>query len=531
MTIRKLKFGIAGLVMAGGMVAASAAQAETLRFAAASEAASLDPYAYYLSFTAGFLQNVYEPLVRYDKKLKFSPGLATSWEMTGPTTWRFKLRENVKFHNGNPFNADDVVASLDRARSDNSPYQAATSAISKVEKIDDHTVDVHTEGPYAVLLNDLAGVVIMDREWMEKHGTLRAVNPKKGEESYADTHTNGTGPFRITSRRPDVETIFETNSDWWDKREDNLDKVIFTPIKSSATRVAALLSGEVDLIIGAPLQDLDRIEQNPDLKVLKGKDLRVMFFGLNQGAPELNSSSVKGKNPLSDVRVRKALYIALDIDAINKKIMRGYASPTGLSVAEEIQGYDPKLAGRPASYDPDAAKKLLAEAGYPNGFDVGLDCPNDRYVNSVGVCQAAAAMWAKIGVKTNFTAQTKSIYFKKMLSGEADIYYLGWASTPQLDAYAILNLVMHSQDGTKRGKWNPGKYSNARLDALVKKIAVEVDMEKRQQLISEALKIQKEDFGTLVLFRQPLTWAAKKDVDALQAADNKIRLWWIRKNS
>ncbi len=505
------------------------AQAETLKFAASGDAASLDPYAYYTTFTSGFLQNVYEPLVRYNKELNFEPALATSWERTSPTTWRFKLREGVKFHNGNPFTADDVVASLNRARADNSPFIVATSAIKDVEKIDDHTVDIHLDGPYPVILNDLAGVVILDKEWMEANDTLRPVNPSKGEESYATTNANGTGPFKIESRRPDAETVFVKNPDWWDKPEHNLDKVIFTPIKSAATRIAALLSGEVDLIMEAPLQDLARIESASGLQVLKGKDLRVMFFGMNQGAAELNSSAVKGKNPLSDVKVRKALFQSIDIDTLNKKVMRGLATPTGILVAKEIQGYDPALAPRAAPYDPDAAKKLLADAGYPDGFDVGLDCPNDRYVNPDQVCQAVAAMFAKIGVKANYTSSTKSIYYKKMLSGGTDIYLFGWASTPQLDAYALLNSVFHSKDGKKRGKWNPGGYHNPRVDELVEKIQVEIDMKKRQEMISEAFKLHKEDYGTLALYRQPLTWAAKSSVDALQLADNKIRLWWVSK--
>lgn len=520
---------IAAAVVMSACWTSGPAQSETLKFAASGDAASLDPYAYYTTFTSGFLQNVYEPLVRYNKKLKFEPALATSWKRTSPTTWQFKLRQGVKFHNGNPFTADDVVASLNRARADNSPFIVATSAIKDVVKVDDYTVDIHLDGPYPVILNDLAGVVILDKEWMEANDTLRPVNPKKGEESYATTNANGTGPFMIQSRRPDTETVFVVNPGWWDKPEHNLDKIIFTPIKSAATRVAALLSGEVDLVMEAPLQDLARIEGAAGLKVLKGKDLRVMFFGLNQGAAELNSSSVKGKNPLGDVRVRKALFQAIDINTLNKKIMRGTATPAGILVAREIQGYDPALASRAASFDVAAAKKLLSDAGYPDGFDVGLDCPNDRYVNPDQVCQAVAAMFAKVGVKANYTSSTKSIYYKKMLSGGTDISLFGWASTPQLDAYALLNSVFHSKDGKKRGKWNPGGYYNARVDELVEKIQVEIDMGKRQEMISEAFKLHKEDYGTLALYRQPLTWAAKDSVEAVQLADNKIRLWWVSK--
>lgn len=514
------------LTLSAVLATATTASAKTLRFANNGDAASLDPYAYYLSFTSGFLLNIYEPLVRYNKQLQFEPALATSWERTSDTVWRFKLRQGVKFHNGNPFTADDVVASISRASADNSPFQVVTTAIVDVKKIDDHTVDLHLNGRYPILLNDLAGLAIMDREWMVEHDTLRPVDPKKGETSYAGTNANGTGPFMLKSRRPDTETILVVNPNWWDKPEHNLTKIVFTPIKSAATRIAALLSGDVDMIMNAPLQDLNRIENSSNLKILKGQDLRIMFFGLNQGAPELNYSSIKGKNPLSDVRVRKALYQAIDIETLNKKIMRGLATPTGMLVAKEIQGYDPVLRPRAAPYDPDAARELLAKAGYPDGFDVGLDCPNDRYVSPEQVCQAVAAMWAKVGIKVNYTSQSKSTYYKKMLSGGTDIAFFGWASTPQLDAYAILNSVIHSKSG-KSGKWNPGKYSNPKVDKLIELIAKEVDMKKRQKMITEAFSIYKEEYGALPLYRQPLLWAAKKNVNVNPQADNKIRLWYI----
>ena len=438
-----MKLGQMGTALAAITVGLlSNAEGKTLRWGAVGDVTSMDPYAFYTTLNSGFLQNIYEPLLRYDRYLKYEASLATSWDRIEPTVWRFHLRRGVKFHNGNDFNADDVVASLLRASHPNSPYVTATSQIQDVRKVDDYTVDIVLKGKYPLILNDLAGVLIMDKEWMEQNNTLQPVNPSKGEESFATRSANGTGPFILKTRRPDVETVLTANPNWWDKREHNIDEVVYRPIRLDATRIAALLSGELDLVIPAPLQDVDRIKSNPSLDALVGHDLRVMMFGLNQGTPKLNSSSVAGRNPLADKRVREALNRAVDRETLSRRVMRGLSKPTISIVAPEIQGWHPSLADDKAPYDPDRAKKLLAEAGYPEGFEIGMDCPNDQYVNPELICQAVASMWARIGIKANLTAQPTAPYTRKMLNGEADVYLIGWANTPQLNAFAILNNVI-----------------------------------------------------------------------------------------
>lgn len=505
---------------------ASAAEAKTLRWSSNGDVTSMDPYAYYTTTNAGFLQNIYEPLVRHDRNLKFEPSLATSWQMIEPTVWRFKLRQGVKFHNGNAFNADDVVASLLRASHANSPYRAATVMIKDVVKVDTYTVDIVLHDKFPTLLNDLVGIFIMDKEWMEQNNTLQPVNPSKGEDSYASSNANGTGPFILKSRRPDAETVLTVNPGWWDKAAHNITEVVFRPIKSDATRISALLSGEIDLITAAPLQDVDRLKANANIDTLVGRDIRVIFFGLNQGASELNASNIKGKNPLADPRVRKALHQAIDVETLVKRVMRGMATPTANLVAPEIQGYDPDMSKVIAPYDVASAKKLLAEAGYPDGFEVGLDCPTDRYINGEQVCQAVAAMWARAGIRASLTAQTMTNYMKKMMSGGADIYMLGWANSPQLDAFALFNNILHSKT-QKSGSWNPGRYANPKVDELVAKIGTELDMGQRQRLMSEAFRIHREEFGTIPLYIEPLVWATAKNVKVVQTPDNKVRLWWV----
>jgi peptide/nickel transport system substrate-binding protein len=245
---------------------------------------------------------------------------------------------------------------------------------------------------------------------------------------------------------------------------------------------------------------------------------------LNQKPDELHDSNITGKNPLRDLNVRKALYHAINMDLIQQKIMRGKSRNAGLLVAPEIPGFDPTLNDR-YPFDPEAAQKLLVEAGYPDGFEVGLDCPNDRYINDEEICQAVTSMWAKIGVQANLTAQTKSIYFNKALAGECDIWMLGWATLPMMDSYSVLSQML-SSSREQFGLYNPGGYLNPRVDELVDKVAVELDEEQRRQMISEAFKLAKEDFSIIPLHQQPLSWAIKDGVDIIQHADDKIRLWY-----
>ncbi|BBK39635.1 peptide ABC transporter [Allostella sp. ATCC 35155] len=509
--------------------ASGGADAKTLRWAHSNDATTMDPYGAYVPVNASLLNNIYEPLVRYDRQYRFEPSLATEWTMLAPDRWRFVLRRGVKFHDGNPFTAEDVVASLKRASDPNSPYRPATQMIKETIAIDDHTVEIVLQGPYPIILNDLAGVYIMDRQWMEKNDTLRAVNPAKGEESYATRNANGTGPFRLVARRPDVETVMEANPDWWDKAEHNISRIVYRPLGADATRMAALLSGEVDLVTPIAVQDVDRVGRSPDLKVIEVADLKVALLGLNIGGAELNDSDVKGRNPLADVRVRRALYQAIDRQAITQRLLRGLTKPSHALVASEIQGYHPDIAADPAPFDPEAARKLLADAGYPDGFRIGFDCPTERFVNGEQMCQAVVGMWARIGVKASFQTHPYAPYLKKVLNRQSDVYILGWANTPQLDAFSILNNVFHTK-APRSGTWNAGQYSNPEVDALVDRIGVEVDRNARLGLMRDAFLKIKADFAAIPLYREPLVLGARKNVEMWAAPDSKVRVWLMKLN-
>jgi peptide/nickel transport system substrate-binding protein len=526
MTLRpKLKAALLCGLITAGLCAASAASAVTFRIADQGDITSMDPHSLNESLQLSFLASIYEPLVTRDKKLALAPALATKWTQTNPTTWRFELRKGVKFHDGSPFTADDVLYTLARTQLDGSDMKSYTNDVKEVKKIDDYTVDVITKAPFPILPDVFATVFIMSKKWCEENGAQRPVDRRKGVENTASFKANGTGVFRLKSREPAAKTVFVRNGSYWDKVESNIDEVIFTPIGNDATRVAALLSGEIDMMQPVPVQDAARLNANPNLKVLQGPELRTIFLGMDQSRDELLFSNVKGKNPFKDKRVRQAFYQAIDIEAIKARIMRGSSTPTGLMIGPGINGFVPDLNKR-IPFDAEAAKKLLADAGYPNGFEVKMNCPNDRYVSDGEICQAIAGMMARIGVKINLDSETKITYFPKILSRNTSFYLLGWTSSTY-DAHNVLNAIMATPNTSGRGQFNLGSYSNPKVDELTLKIQSETDKSKRDAMIAEAFKIHQDDVGHLPLHQQALAWGMKKSVNLVQLPDNFNQMKWI----
>ncbi|MGE0718482.1 MAG: ABC transporter substrate-binding protein [Alphaproteobacteria bacterium] len=519
------------VLAAGLMLASAAADAKTFRFSYRGDLNSFDPYALNETFTHSMQGNVYEPLVGRGKKLELEPALAVRWENPEPTLWRFHLRPGVKFHDGSAFAADDVVFSFHRARAEGSDVASKLASVKEARAVDDLTVEMVTSVPNPILPQEITTWYILDRQWAEANGATKPGSVAKKVENYATRNANGTGPFRVKSYEPDVKTVFVPNPDWWGKVEHNLTEVVFTPIKSDPTRVSALLSKAVDMIHPVPLQDIGRI-QSSGFEVLQGPELRTIFLGFDVERDQLLESNVQGKNPLKDIRVRRAMYQAIDIAAIRDKVMRGASTPTALMAAPGINGFDPALNGR-LPYDPEASRKLLAEAGYPNGFEIGMDCPNDRYVNDEAICTAIVPMLARVGIKVRLAAQTKSIYFQKVLSRNTSFFLLGWQPS-SYDAHSPLFNVM----GTRRelrpgaqpgqGSYNPGGYSNARVDALQEQVRSETDQTKRNALIREAFAIHKEEIGHIPLHQQALAWAVRPGVSLVQRADDVLALWWVK---
>jgi peptide/nickel transport system substrate-binding protein len=499
------------------------AQGKTLKWGAAREIASLDPYSFGETFTLSVLNHVYEGLVRYTGDLKIEPALAESWETVSPTVWRFKLRAGVKFHNGNVFTADDVIASLARVTHETSPLKGNLPAYKSSRKIDDLTVEIEVNGPYPLLLNDLTNIYIFDKEWMEANNASLPTDSGKGIKGYATDNANGTGPFSVESRRADSRTIFVANPGWWDKPQHNIGRIEFLPISSASTRVAAMLSGEIDFTNVAPLQDLPRLAASPDVKVLQTNELRTVIFAMNL-KNVLFESDIKDKNPLQDKRVREALYRAIDIEAVQRRAMRGLSRNTGAIIAPAIPGYTPAQDER-LPFDLEGARKLLTDAGYPNGFSFQMNCQSDGLVNEEEFCQAVAAMWSRAGLKPNLSLGPRSQQTPKRVKGEFDVISFGWANEPMIDAYSILIQVLRSRSGTG-GVFNWGDWGRADIDALIDKAGVELDASKRIPMMSEALMIAKREHLFIPMHQQPMAWAMRNTVaETVQASDNKPRLW------
>jgi peptide/nickel transport system substrate-binding protein len=394
-----------------------------------------------------------------------------------------------------------------------------------VRKSGDNAVEIETNAPFPILPDTLTSLYIMSKKWCEDNKAEGPVDRRKGVENTASFKANGTGPYRLKERQPSTRTVIVRNIAYWDKVEGNVDEVVFTPIGSDATRVAALLSGEIDVMEPVPLQDVERVKAAGKFNVLQGPELRTIFLGMDQKRDELQFSSVKGKNPFKDKRVRQAFFQAIDIEAIKSRVMRNAATPTALMVGPGVRGFQADMNKR-LPYDPDAAKKLLADAGYPNGFEVGMNCPNDRYVNDSPICQAVAANLARIGVKVNLQAETKNTYFPKILRRDTSFYLLGWTPSTT-DAHDALYNLMASPTDKGQGQFNLGAYSNPKLDELTAKVQSETDPVKRNEAIREAFRIHLDDIGHIPLHQQALAWGVKNNVSVVQLPDNRMFFKWV----
>lgn len=519
------RIGAALLVL---LLCAGAAPAKTLRWSSDQDVFSLDPYARQETFLLSFDSNIYEPLVRRGRDLRVEPALAVRWHEEAPDRWRFDLRRGVRFQDGTPFTAADVVFSFARARAPTSEIANALAAIRKVDRVDDFTVDITTNEPDPILPEELPIWDIMSAAWCADNDAEEPANAIAGEEGYASDHADGTGPFMLQSREPDKLTVLVANPSWWDKPQHNLDRVEFRPMTGSAG-VAALIAGKLDVLDGVPPGFSDRIARATGVRLVHGPELRTIFLGFNLRDEKLADSNVKGGNPLRDRRVRQAFYQAIDEATIKTKVMRGFATPTGLLVGPGVNGFDPALNQR-LPFDPGAAMALLAAAGYPRGFSLGMDCPNDRYVNDEAICEAIVGMLAKIGVKLKLDAETRGKYFAKLMTPQErpSFFLLGWMP-PTYDALdALINLAATPNEDEHRGDANFGGYSNPALDALIDPIESEADPGKRLDLLRQALAIVKDDIAYIPLHQQDLVWAARDNVDLVQQGDGYFPLRYVR---
>ena len=525
----KFKPAYLSAVAVAAVLAAPVLHAKTFKWSSASDIPTMDIHSQNNALGNGVHAAIYDSLVYYNSKtFKPEPQLATSWTQVSPTQVRFTLRTGVKFSDGSPFSADDVVFSITRAMSKTSNYAVFAQGIDKVAKVDANTVDILLKAPTPTLINQLTELRIMSKAWAEKNKSVEPKDIKTPDETFAHRNAMGTGPYMVKEWQPDQRLVLVSNPNYWGKNPTNVTEIVYTPIKSAPTRLAALLSGETDLVLDPGPQDLGRLRGNADMKVMDGAENRTIFLGMDQHRDELPGSSVKGKNPLKDVRVRKALYQAIDINAIQRVTMRGLGQATGTLISPQVNGWTKKADAR-WPYDVAAAQKLLADAGYPQGFEVDFACPNNRYINDEAVCQAITAMWARAGIKAKLRTLPLVTYFPMIQRYEASIYMLGWG-VPTFDALYSLQSLVRSVGAGGDGNYNVGRYSNPQMDALIERTKVETDLKVRNELIEKALVLSHDDVAYLPLYNQVIPWAMKKNIEVVHRADNRLDWRLIKVN-
>ncbi|MEP6017459.1 MAG: ABC transporter substrate-binding protein [Paracoccaceae bacterium] len=505
-----------------------AAWAEGFKWAGTTDPQTLDPHAVNSAPVLGFLNNVYEGLVRRGKDMSVEPALATSWEpIDGGKGWRFVLREGVSFHDGSNFDADDVLFSYARASSEVADVRSWFAPVSDVIKVDQYTVDVMTLAPNPIFPDSIANWMIMDSGWA---GTNNADLPDKENGNFATLNANGTGAFKVTAREPGLRTVLEPHISWWGESTHNITRAEFTPIQNPATAVAALLSGDVDMINPVPIQDAARLSARDDVKVIQGIEARVIMLGFPHEADVLKYGANSGQsNPFADVRVREAVASAVNVPAILQTIMRGNAEAASQLVSPAMRGYS-NARETPYAFDKEKAKALLAEAGFEDGFSFGLKCPNNRYLNDEAVCQAVTAMLAQVGITAELDAMPVQNYWPELRSDNFDMYLLGW-SPGTFDAEHPLRFLATTPDEEKKlGSWNFGSYSNARIDEILPNIQSEIDETKRQILLDEAAQILQDDVAYVPLYVQPLVWGARENIELTQRPDDFFILRWVTIN-
>ena len=507
---------------------AASASAESFKWASNTDPQTMDPHAVNSAPVLSFLNNIYEGLVRRNQGMTIEGSLAESWEpLDGEDGWRFNLRQGVTFQNGSAFNSEDVMFSYERASNEAADVRSWFAPVKEVRVVDDYTIDFVTNAPNPLFPDSIANFMILDKDWAEANG---AELPARDAENFATMNVNGTGAFTLASRDPGVKTVLVPHAGWWDDATHNVTEATFTPIGNSATGLAALLSGEIDFIQPIPLQDVPQVESRDGFKVLEGEETRVIMFGFGHEHEELlYSSDVSGKNPFQDVGVRLAAAHAIDIASIDRVLFRGKIDSASQLVPAGISGYSETNSDRPA-YDPDRARALLAEAGYPDGFSFGLRCPNDRYINDEALCRATASMFAAVGLNAELSTGPVRDYWPQLREDAFDMYLLGW-SPGTFDMEHPIRFLMSTPNKEKKlGSWNFGGYSNARVDELLPGIQQEIDPAARQAMVDEVVAITQDEVAYIPLYTQPLIWAAKDNVDLTQRADNFFMLRWVTVN-
>lgn len=493
MKFMKTKLAIA--LLATGLTFSAAAADITVAYDA--DPVSLDPHEQLSGGTLQMSHMLFDPLVRFTKDFDFEARIAEKWERVDETTFRFHLRKGVKFHSGNTLTADDVVWTFDRLKSAQD-FKAIFAAFESMKKVDDYTVEIKSFKPFPLVLQTATYIFPMDKKFYSGKidGKEKGAIVKHGS-SYASTHVSGTGPFIVTSREQGIKVVFERFDDYWDKKSPgNVDKLTLVPIKENATRVAALLSGDVDMIYPVAPNDQKRVIKTKNIDLVTVDGTRIIEFQMNQNS-----------NPaLKDVRVRQAIAYAINNEGIVKKIMKGFATTASQQSPHGYSGHNPDLMPR---YDLKKAKALMKEAGYEKGFKLSMMAPNNRYVNDAQIAQAAAQMLSKIGIKVDLKTMPKAQYWPEFDKCSADMMMIGWHSDTEDSANFSEFLTMTKNADTGMGAYNCGGYSEAKIDKLVMDSNTETNVEKRSKMLQDVEKILYDEALFIPLHWQNLAWGAK----------------------
>lgn len=489
---------------------AGTANAETVRWGRSFDSLTLDPHSQNSGVTHNFNRHIYDTLVGRDREGNFEPRLATDWYLKegDDTVWVFELREGVTFHNGNPFTADDVVFSIERAKTENSNMRQLHADVESITAIDDHTVEVQMAGPSPLYPNNVTNTFIMDREWSEEHDLAEVQDFAAGEENYAVRNANGTGAYVLVEREPDVRSTLTHFEDYWGETPVVTD-IEYLVIADNATRVAALLSGEVDFVQDIPFQDIERLSTTDGIRVEAGPENRVTFFAYNVDEAPLTTSDITDVNPLSDPRVREAVHLAIDREAINQVVMRGNAVPTCTLAPLLVNGWteDNHACAAP---DMDRARELMAEAGYADGFSITLDAANNTAGNDEAIAQAVVSMLGQIGIEASLSSRPQAQHSPHITSGESEFYIMSWG-VPTFDSAYIFNDLIHTNGGNY-GTYNPTGYSNPELDEMIVSLGTEIDTEVRDQTIADIWEVVQQERFMLPIHNNPLAYAMREDI-------------------
>ncbi len=532
---RQIVLGIA----AAGAIATASAQAsdEELKIGLSAEPSAIDPHFHNLTPNNSLLKHIFDRLTDQDENQAVRPGLAVSWRNVDESTWEFKLRPGVTFSDGSAFTANDVIYSFCRApRVENSPSSFAiySRAVTAMTAPDPLTLRMTTAGPYPLLPNEASTIAILSAKANGAGDVTFDRQDCKGVGAYPKTEAFnsgaaaiGTGPYKLARFTKGDRIVIERNDRYWGEKP-SWQRVVFRPITSAGPRVAALLSGDVDLIENVPIQDLERIRANPDFKVVQGLSARVIYlhFDYVDDTPP-GVAGTDGKNPFRDRRVREAISKAIDRDAIVARVLGGVAVAAGELLPPTMFGANKDMKAPKA--DVEGAKNLLAEAGYPGGFSLVLATPNDRYVNDAQVAQAVAQMLARLGLKVSVDAMTSSQFFAKRTRREFGFWLAGWISDTGEMSAQIKPLAATPNRDKGWGTTNPGGYSNAQVDALLEQALGTIDDAKRAALLAQASRVAMADYGVLPLHFEMTTWAMRKGLGYRPRVDQATQATMVKR--